>query len=197
MNLLIYGRGGHSKVIADACNFPPKYESIDFIDDNQASAFNIEEQYNPNKWSIFVAIGDNYSRERIFLRCKSFGYRIVSIFHERSFVSSDAEVKEGVYVGPMACILPGAMIGVSVIINTGASVDHDCEIGAFCHIAPGARLCGSIKVGERTLIGVGASVIPRIAIGKNCIIAGGSVINKDIPDNSMVAGTPAVHKKTV
>ena len=33
--------------------------------------------------------------------------------------------------------------------------------------------------------------MPGIRIGNNCIIAAGSVVTKDIPDNSVVGGVPA------
>lgn len=36
-----------------------------------------------------------------------------------------------------------------------------------------------------------SSIIPKITIGKNVIIGAGSVVTKDIPDNSMALGIPA------
>ena len=33
--------------------------------------------------------------------------------------------------------------------------------------------------------------MPDVRIGSNCIVAAGSVVTKDVPDNSIVAGVPA------
>lgn len=33
--------------------------------------------------------------------------------------------------------------------------------------------------------------MPNVTIGSNCIIAAGSVVTKDVPDNSVVGGVPA------
>ncbi len=39
--------------------------------------------------------------------------------------------------------------------------------------------------------------MPGVTIGKNCIIAAGSIVTKDVPDNSVVAGIPAKILETV
>ena len=75
-------------------------------------------------------------------------------------------------------------------MNT-TTVDHDCVIGDFVHIAPGVNLAGNVSVGDGSMVGVGTSVIPGIRIGKNCIVGAGSVVIEDVPDNSVVVGSPA------
>lgn len=49
----------------------------------------------------------------------------------------------------------------------------------------------SIIVGEGTWIGARCTILPNVKIGKGCIIAAGSVVTKDIPDNTMFGGVPA------
>lgn len=50
---------------------------------------------------------------------------------------------------------------------------------------------------ERTLvkngasIGSGATILPNTSIGDNAIVGAGSVVTKDVPPNSIVAGNPA------
>lgn len=44
-------------------------------------------------------------------------------------------------------------------------------------------------------IGGGAIICPGVKIGNRCIIAAGSVVTRDVPDDSLVAGNPAVIKK--
>lgn len=47
------------------------------------------------------------------------------------------------------------------------------------------------KVQEGVLIGAGATILGNIIIGQGSMIAAGSLVLKDVPPHSMVAGTPA------
>lgn len=47
-----------------------------------------------------------------------------------------------------------------------------------------------ISVGDDVWIGAGVQVMPGVSIGSNVVIGGGSVVVKDIPDNSVAVGNP-------
>ena len=49
----------------------------------------------------------------------------------------------------------------------------------------------SIEIKDDVWIGANAIVLPGVTIGKRCIIGAGSVVTKDIPYYSVVAGVPA------
>ena len=44
---------------------------------------------------------------------------------------------------------------------------------------------------KNSMIGIGANIIQNVTIGENCIIGAGSVVLRDIPNNSIVFGVPA------
>jgi len=50
---------------------------------------------------------------------------------------------------------------------------------------------GRIRVGNNCFIGSGVRIMPGITIGDNCILGAGSIISKNVPSNSVVAGIPA------
>lgn len=48
-----------------------------------------------------------------------------------------------------------------------------------------------IRIGDHCWFGANVSVMPGVSIGNGCVIAAGSVVTKDVEDNSLVAGVPA------
>ena len=48
-----------------------------------------------------------------------------------------------------------------------------------------------ISIGNDVWIGGNVTILPGVNIGNNVVVAAGSVVTKDIPDNSLVAGVPA------
>lgn len=50
---------------------------------------------------------------------------------------------------------------------------------------------GCIEIMDNVFIGLGTIIMPNVRINENVIVAAGSVVTKDIPRNSVVAGVPA------
>jgi carbonic anhydrase/acetyltransferase-like protein (isoleucine patch superfamily) len=48
------------------------------------------------------------------------------------------------------------------------------------------------EIGDGSLVGIGSVILNRVKIGKNCLIGANTLISegKEIPDNSMVLGSP-------
>lgn len=81
--------------------------------------------------------------------------------------------------------------GVSII--TGA--DPNGPKNKLSKIYP--PLHAPVVVGNNCWIGANAIILPGVTIGDCVMVAAGSVVNKDIPSNVLVAGSPAVIKKTL
>ena len=52
------------------------------------------------------------------------------------------------------------------------------------------RALGCIEVGDYVMIGSGTRIMYNVRIGSNVIIGAGSIVTKDIPDNSVAVGVP-------
>lgn len=48
-----------------------------------------------------------------------------------------------------------------------------------------------IHIKKNAWIGAGATILPGVTVGENAIVAANATVTKDVPDNMIVAGTPA------
>ncbi|WP_425432005.1 DapH/DapD/GlmU-related protein [Geodermatophilus ruber] len=48
-----------------------------------------------------------------------------------------------------------------------------------------------VTIGDDCWIGYGAVILSGVTIGRSTIVAAGSVVTSDVPENAVVAGTPA------
>lgn len=198
--ILIFGAGGHGKVVLDIL-LETDVDVIGFLDDDRNKIdFKIRGikvlggfSYLENKKNIGIAlgIGDNKIRENIFKAVKKIQLPLASAIHPKTVISKNVQLGQGVVVMAGVVINPGAILGDGVVVNTGATVDHDCYLKKFSQVWPGAHLAGSVRVGEFSYIGTGASIVNNIKIGKNVIIGAGAAVVSDIADDVVAVGVPA------
>lgn len=50
---------------------------------------------------------------------------------------------------------------------------------------------GRIEIGEEAFVGTRSIIMPGVHIGKHSVVGAGSVVTKDVPDYTVVAGVPA------
>jgi sugar O-acyltransferase (sialic acid O-acetyltransferase NeuD family) len=191
--MLLFGAGGHSKVVSSALEDLQIIISGIFDDNkklNLSNNYNVIGVYNPDlriDEDLIITIGDNSVRKKIsFLIKHNFGFCI----SKYSICDTLIKIGKGSVILHGAIVQRDTIIGEHVILNTASSIDHDCILNDFVHISPGARLGGGVTIGEGTHIGLNASIIPNVKIGKWCIIGAGAVILKDVPDFSVVVGNP-------
>lgn len=82
----------------------------------------------------------------------------------------------------------GVSLGPGVIIMTHNRYNHNAFLEERL-----THTCGikDVLIKEGSGIKAGALIVHGITIGKNAVVAGNAVVNRDIQDNSFVAGVPA------
>jgi len=199
--LIVFGCGGHAKVVVEAVMASAPDREIVLLDDAEErkgeSIFGItvsggrEQLDRLRNVPIALGIGNNQARSRLMRELAGQGRTLESVIHPAASIGKSVKIGEGAFVGAGAVAIADARIGVGAIINTGATVDHDCQIGEAAHVAPGAHLCGNVRIGERTLVGVGSAINPGISIAPDVIIGAGAVVVRDISSPGTYAGNPA------
>lgn len=199
--IVLYGAGGHGKVVADMIEKEGKYRIAGFVDDEQSgTAFGYEilgtgdsipSLITRGITTAIVTIGPNDVRLRLQENLQRAGMTIATIVHPSAQIARGVVLGQGTVIMPGTIIGPDAHIGPGCIINTGATVDHDCTIGAGVHIAPGAHLAGGVEIGDTTHIGIGSAVKEGVNIGSDTIVGAGSVVLEHLPDRCIAYGVPA------
>lgn len=106
-------------------------------------------------------------------------------------------------------------IGKNVFINHacsfldlgGITIEDDVLIGPRVNLvteshplAPADRktlITKAVTIKRGAWIGAGATILPGVTVGENGVVAAGSVVSRDVPANTIVAGVPAKILKSI
>ena len=107
------------------------------------------------------------------------------------------KIGENTYISPDAIIdytRPSLVtIGDNCYLNSGfILLTHDWVAGVMRHIyGEFINSSGKVYIGNNVGTGYNVTVVKGVTIGDNVFIAANSLINKDVPSNCIVGGSPA------
>jgi sugar O-acyltransferase (sialic acid O-acetyltransferase NeuD family) len=197
--LVVYGAGGHGRVVLDAA-LVSGANVLGFLDDRLAPGSVVAglPVLGSSGWlgqhsgiGVALGVGDNSIRERIAGEVVRAGSGLATVIHPRAVVAASAEVEAGAVVLALSVINPGARVGRGAIVNSGAVVEHDVELGEFSHVSPNATLGGAARLGRAAHLGLAACVLPGRSVGAGSTVGAGAVVTRDIGAGVVVVGVPA------
>jgi tetrahydrodipicolinate N-acetyltransferase len=120
-------------------------------------------------------------------------------------IEPGALIREMVEIGDNCVIMMGAVLNIGAVIGARTMIDMNVVVGGRAivgqdsHIGAGTVLAGVIEppnanpviVGDNVLIGANAVVLEGVKVGNGAVVAAGSVVVKDVEENTVVAGVPA------
>ncbi len=135
-------------------------------------------------------------------------------------VITDSEISDNCTVGPFAHLRGKAKMEESAkvgnfvelkktILGRGSKASHltylgDATIGEKTNIGAGTITCNydgknkhATNIGNNVKIGSDTMLVAPVRIGDGAITAAGSVVTKDVPEDSLIAGVPAQIKKNL
>lgn len=209
--LIIGAKGFASEILEDVYN-SKKFENIAFFDDINLNdpeiLFNrfriiktIDEASHflkDNDARFTIGIGRPKLRFKMYQKFTAIGGILQGTTSPKASIGTfGVEIGVGTNILSNAIISNTVNIGMGCIIYYNVILTHNCIIGHFVELSPNAILLGDVTIGNFTHVGSNATILPNIKVGKNVIIGAGSVVTKDIPDNCVVAGVPAIITRNI
>jgi maltose O-acetyltransferase len=120
------------------------------------------------------------------------------LYRLRGEYTTEKLISMGMRVGKNFKRLHGVILdpGHCWLIEIGDNVTMAPRVHILCHDASTKQFLnytkiGRVTIGDNVFIGAETVVLPGVTIGSNVIIGANSTVTHDIPDNSVVAGSPA------
>ena len=199
--LIIYGGGGHGKMLIDLVRVLGVYNILGIIDDGLKpgdEVMGVSVLGNANilpdirskgvKMALNAVggIGDVSVRVEVFKKLTDSGFVCPAVVHPTAIVEPSANLSPGVQIFANAYIGSQVQISFGVIVNTCAIISHDCILNEYAIVSPGAILAGEVQAGKGSLIGMGATINLRTKIGDRAQIGNGATVKEDVPPAKIV-----------
>lgn len=107
-----------------------------------------------------------------------------TLIHPSAYISNGATIGEGSFIGYSAFVDSLCRVGEHVIVLFYSIVSRFVEVGDYSFISASVNIIGNKKIGKSNYLGAKSTI--NANIGSGCLIGTGTIVKKDIPDNSMV-----------
>lgn len=122
-------------------------------------------------------------------------------------IREDTVIGNNCSVGTLGDIQGKAKIGNFVRLHSNVHIGQFTEIDDYVWIFPYTVTTNDMyppmdklegcKIGKYAIVTTGSILLPGVEIGENVLVAAGSVVSKNVADNTVVMGVPAKEKGRV
>lgn len=116
-------------------------------------------------------------------------------------IGDGAKIGEGTVIGSFCDIGKNVVIGKNCSIQAHVTISNGCIIGDGVFIAPNTSLLNDKYpkssfmtppiIRDGAAIGGGVTILPNVTVGEKAVVGGGSVVTKNVPARTVIAGVPA------
>lgn len=120
--------------------------------------------------------------------------KFANFIHPSVMMARSARIGYGNVFLANAVVNCNARIGNFNTINSGTLLGHDIVMGNYNYFAAQVCVGSSLKIGNENFFGMNTSIRNEVVIGDTNIVGMSSVITKNVGDNSVLYGNPAIVK---
>lgn len=207
MKLIIYGVGRFADYVIYAFQNDSRYEVVAltvesaFRPPEDRNYFHlpvvcfeeVEEIYPPNEYLMFIAVGNNWLRQRLFEESRKKGFQFANYLSSKATFWPDLTCGENVFIAESSHIQPFVSLGDNTILF-GPKIGHHCCVGKNV-LMTSCTLGGNVKIGNNSFIGIHACIKQGVKVGNNNIIGMGCSIAYDTNDDEVYSDRASVKRK--
>ena len=193
--LFIYGNGHFAEYVAYVFENDSDFEVIGFCIEKKiysTKVFNkkpvyifeeISKTLSSKNHMLFIAVGNNVIRKRIFNQATSMGYSLANYISSKANYWPNLKLGRNIFIDEGCTIQPYVTILDNCILFT-SNIAHHTIIKSHSLISV-CTTGGNVIIGEESLIGMNTTIKQNIEIGKKNIIGMGCIIEKNTPNEAV------------
>jgi sugar O-acyltransferase (sialic acid O-acetyltransferase NeuD family) len=194
--VILFGGGGHAKMLIDLLQAEGKYRIEGILDDGKSPGTLVlgisilgGKDLLPRLYQSGLrlainavgGIGNVQTRMVVSNFLEETGFTLPPVRHPSSLVETSAQLANGCQVFAKAYVGAEARVGKGAIASTGCIISHDCILEDYAIVSPGAILAGEVTIGAGALVGMGATINLRVNVGAGAKIGNSAIIKDDVP----------------
>lgn len=189
--LVIYGIGKFAQYVSYVFAKDSPYEICGFCIESTIKSKNtsdlfglplvnfekLEENFPPEEFHLFIAVGNNLIRERLFTQARNRHYSMANYISTKASVWENLQCGENVFIDEGTMLQPFVKIGDSSILFA-CSIGHHTSVGSHCLLSV-TTTGGNVSIGDFSFIGMNSVIKQDTSIGEKNIIGMGCAIDKN------------------
>ena len=206
-DLVIIGAGDFGKEVAwlieDINKKNPTYNLLGFLDDDEkksqllingykclGSISYLTELNKHNSVFAVISMQNVDVRKKIVEMIPDF-QNWESLIHPLANVADTSIIGKGCIICTGNTISVNTVIGNHCVFNISATIGHDCLVGDYVSVMSGSCVCGHVVIKDCAYLATNCTIVPKMKIGEHAVVGAGSVVLRNVRDNTTVMGLPA------